>query len=112
MQSVLRAQRRLAREASRIRGLFPDGAYVEGWGSFVEELMLDAGWADDAPLTRLAEPTPAQTIDRWKDRKTLVNRLRREALEAARIEFEQARRRQGGEIVAVGGTAEPPRLDV
>ena len=30
------------------------GAYVEGWGSFVEELMLDAGWADDAPLTRLA----------------------------------------------------------
>jgi uncharacterized protein (DUF885 family) len=41
-------------EAPALRSLFPDGAYVEGWGSFVEELMLDAGWADNAPLTRLA----------------------------------------------------------
>ncbi|MEM9314052.1 MAG: DUF885 family protein [Pseudomonadota bacterium] len=41
-------------EAPVLRSLFPDGAYVEGWGSFVEELMLDAGWADNAPLTRLA----------------------------------------------------------
>lgn len=41
-------------EAERVRALFPNGAYVEGWGSFVEELMLDAGWADNAPLTRLA----------------------------------------------------------
>ena len=41
-------------ESPAIRSLFPDGAYVEGWGSFVEELMLDAGWADNAPLTRLA----------------------------------------------------------
>jgi len=40
--------------ASPIRSLFPNGAYVEGWGSFVEELMLDAGWAGNAPLTRLA----------------------------------------------------------
>jgi len=40
--------------APALRSLFPDGAYVEGWGSFVEELMLDAGWADNAPLTRLA----------------------------------------------------------
>lgn len=41
-------------EAPALRSLFPDGAYVEGWGSFVEELLLDAGWADNAPLTRLA----------------------------------------------------------
>ncbi|MEO1077928.1 MAG: DUF885 family protein [Pseudomonadota bacterium] len=41
-------------EAPLLRSLFPDGAYVEGWGSFVEELMLDAGWAGNAPLTRLA----------------------------------------------------------
>ncbi len=41
-------------EAPLLRSLFPNGAYVEGWGSFVEELMLDAGWADNAPLTRLA----------------------------------------------------------
>ncbi|MEJ2534945.1 MAG: DUF885 family protein, partial [Gammaproteobacteria bacterium] len=41
-------------EAPQVRSLFSNGAYTEGWGSFVEELMLDAGWADDAPLTRLA----------------------------------------------------------
>jgi len=40
--------------APALRALFANGAYVEGWGSFVEELMLDAGWADNAPLTRLA----------------------------------------------------------
>jgi uncharacterized protein (DUF885 family) len=41
-------------EASPLRSLFANGAYTEGWGSFVEELMLDAGWAGNAPLTRLA----------------------------------------------------------
>ena len=41
-------------EAPAVRSLFANGSYVEGWGSFSEELMLDAGWADDAPLTRLA----------------------------------------------------------
>lgn len=40
--------------APMLRSLFSNGSYVEGWGSFVEELMLDAGWADNAPLTRLA----------------------------------------------------------
>ena len=40
--------------APPVRTLFPNGPYVEGWGTFVEELMLDAGWADNAPLTRLA----------------------------------------------------------
>ncbi|WOJ92197.1 DUF885 family protein [Congregibacter variabilis] len=41
-------------EAPTLRSLFSNGSYVEGWGSFVEELMLDAGWSDNAPLTRLA----------------------------------------------------------
>ena len=41
-------------EAPAVRSLFANGSYVEGWGSFSEELMLDAGWANDAPLTRLA----------------------------------------------------------
>ncbi|MFK7831616.1 MAG: DUF885 family protein [Congregibacter sp.] len=41
-------------QAPMLRSLFANGAYVEGWGSFVEELMLNAGWADNAPLTRLA----------------------------------------------------------
>jgi uncharacterized protein (DUF885 family) len=40
--------------APALRALFANGAYVEGWGSFAEELMLDAGWADNAALTRLA----------------------------------------------------------
>lgn len=43
-----------ATQAPAVRTLFSDGAYVEGWGTFSEELMLDAGWADNAPLTRLA----------------------------------------------------------
>jgi uncharacterized protein (DUF885 family) len=42
------------RQAPPIRSLFANGSYVEGWGSFSEELMLDAGWAENAPLTRLA----------------------------------------------------------
>jgi uncharacterized protein (DUF885 family) len=42
------------RAAPALRSLFPDGAYTEGWGSFVERVMLDAGWAGDAALTRLA----------------------------------------------------------
>jgi len=42
------------RHAPAVRTLFSDGAYVEGWGTFSEELMLDAGWAGNAPLTRLA----------------------------------------------------------
>ena len=41
-------------EAPPVRSLFSSGVYTEGWGSFVEELLLDAGWADNAPLTRLA----------------------------------------------------------
>jgi len=40
--------------APPVRSLFSNGASAEGWGSFVEELMLDAGWDDNAPLTRLA----------------------------------------------------------
>lgn len=40
--------------APAVRSLFANGSYVEGWGSFSEEFMLNAGWADDAALTRLA----------------------------------------------------------
>ena len=35
-----------------MRALFADGVYVEGWGTFVERLMLDEGWG--GPLDRLA----------------------------------------------------------
>jgi uncharacterized protein DUF885 len=36
------------------RSLFANGVYVEGWGTFSEELMLDTGWGNGVKLTRLA----------------------------------------------------------
>jgi uncharacterized protein (DUF885 family) len=41
-------------QAPAVRSLFSNGAYTEGWGTFTEVLLLDAGWAGNAPLTRLA----------------------------------------------------------
>jgi hypothetical protein len=41
-----------ARQPRKIRAMFPDPVYVEGWGTFCERAMLDAGWA--GPLPRLA----------------------------------------------------------
>jgi uncharacterized protein (DUF885 family) len=41
-----------AHHPRRVRALFPDGVYVEGWGTFCERLMLDLGWG--GPLDRLA----------------------------------------------------------
>lgn len=42
------------KHASHVRTLFSNGSYTEGWGTFVEKLMLDAGWGDSEPLTMLA----------------------------------------------------------
>jgi len=41
-----------AHQPRKVRALFPDGVYVEGWGTFCERLMLDQGWG--GPLDRLA----------------------------------------------------------
>jgi len=41
-----------AHHPRKARALFPDGTYVEGWGTFCERLMLDLGWG--GPLDRLA----------------------------------------------------------
>ncbi len=41
-----------AHHPRKIRALFADGVYVEGWGTFSERLMLDLGWGE--PLDRLA----------------------------------------------------------
>ncbi len=41
-----------ARQPHKIRAVFPDPLYVEGWGTFCERLMLDNGWG--GPLERLA----------------------------------------------------------
>ena len=43
-----------AATAPALRSLFGNGVYIEGWGTFSEELMLDAGWDDHNRLTRLA----------------------------------------------------------
>jgi len=40
--------------AAPVRSLFANDIYIEGWGSFSEQLMLDAGWAQSNRLTRLA----------------------------------------------------------
>ena len=41
-----------ARHPHKVRALFPNDVYVEGWGTFCERLMLDQGWG--GPLPRLA----------------------------------------------------------
>jgi len=41
-----------ARHPHKIRAIFGDGVYIEGWGTFVERIMLDEGWGQ--PLDRLA----------------------------------------------------------
>ena len=41
-----------AHNAHKLRAVFPDDVYVEGWGTFCERLMLDEGWG--GPLDRLA----------------------------------------------------------
>jgi hypothetical protein len=41
-----------ARHPHKLRALFPDPVYVEGWGTFCERLLLDQGWG--TPLARLA----------------------------------------------------------
>ncbi len=41
-----------ARSPRKVRALFSDGVMTEGWGSYSEIVMLDAGWG--GPLDRLA----------------------------------------------------------
>ncbi|HEX3129167.1 MAG TPA: DUF885 family protein [Thermoanaerobaculia bacterium] len=41
-----------SRHPRKVRALFADGVYVEGWGTFSERLLLDQGWG--GPLPRLA----------------------------------------------------------
>jgi len=40
--------------APAARSLFANGVYVEGWGTFSEELMLNTGWGGGQKLTRMA----------------------------------------------------------
>ena len=38
-----------ARHAHKVRALFPDPIYIEGWGTFCERLLLDQGWGGALP---------------------------------------------------------------
>ena len=38
-----------ARGPSKVRAMFPDPIYVEGWGTFCERLLLDQGWGGALP---------------------------------------------------------------
>jgi len=44
--------KRAARTQRKVRSVFSNGVFVEGWGTFCERLMLDEGWG--GPLDRLA----------------------------------------------------------
>lgn len=48
-------QIKISRETPHpVRLLFPYGPYFEGWATFCERVVLDAGWERDRPLTFLA----------------------------------------------------------
>ena len=38
-----------ARHPHKVRAIFPDPVYVEGWGTFCERLLLDQGWGGASP---------------------------------------------------------------
>jgi hypothetical protein len=38
-----------ARDPHKVRAIFPDPVYVEGWGTFCERLLLDEGWGRALP---------------------------------------------------------------
>jgi hypothetical protein len=38
-----------ARNPHKVRAIFPDPVYVEGWGTFCERLLLDQGWGGTLP---------------------------------------------------------------
>ena len=56
-----------ARHPSRIRAMFGDAVTIEGWGTFAERIMLDAGWGDDlayaAHLKKRMENTARTIVD-------------------------------------------------
>uniref|UniRef100_UPI0040486B8A DUF885 family protein n=2 Tax=Roseivirga sp. TaxID=1964215 RepID=UPI0040486B8A len=48
-------QMKISRETAHpVRLLFPYGAYTEGWATFTERVLLDAGWEKENKLTLLA----------------------------------------------------------
>ena len=56
-----------ARHPSKIRAMFGDAVTIEGWGTFAERVMLEAGWGDDlayaAHLKKRMENTARTIVD-------------------------------------------------
>lgn len=56
-----------ARHPSKVRAMFGDPVTIEGWGTFAERVMLDAGWGDDlayaAHLKKRMENTARTIVD-------------------------------------------------
>lgn len=83
-----------ARHPRRVRTVFSDGVYTEGWGTFVERIMLDAGWG--GPLEYLAhykkalENIARAIVDirvhtRDMSREAMVRLVREEALQGEQL---------------------------
>jgi uncharacterized protein (DUF885 family) len=83
-----------AHHPRKVRALFSDGVYVEGWGTFSERLMLDLGWG--GPLDRLAhlkkqmENIARAIVDvsvhtRGMTREEVIRFVREEALQDAQF---------------------------
>ncbi|MEM1205038.1 MAG: DUF885 domain-containing protein [Acidobacteriota bacterium] len=79
-----------ARQPRKVRALFGDGVYVEGWGTFSERLMLDLGWGDElarvAHLKKELENLARAIVDirvhtRGADRDDVLRFVREEALQ-------------------------------
>jgi uncharacterized protein (DUF885 family) len=83
-----------ARHPRKIRSLFGDGVFTEGWGTFCERLMLDLGWGDDlarvAHLKKQMENIARTIVDvrvhtRGTTRDEVIAFVRDEALQEAQF---------------------------
>lgn len=83
-----------ARHARAVRSVFADGVFTEGWGTFCERILLDAGWG--GPLEMLAHYKKAMeniartVVDirvhtRDMSREAMVRFVRDEALQGEQL---------------------------
>jgi hypothetical protein len=83
-----------ARQPHKVRAVFPDPVYLEGWGTFCERLLLDQGWGGALPrLAHLKKQLEniARTIvdirvhtENWS-REEMVRFVKEEALQGDQL---------------------------
>ena len=83
-----------ARHPHKVRAMFPDPVYIEGWGTFCERLLLDHGWGGALPrLAHLKKQLEniARTIvdirvhtENWS-REEMVRFVKEEALQGEQL---------------------------